>query len=89
MVLVTDVLPEKLSRPLLQYDIRFVEQFLSMMRRPANARALAHVLGYSVENLQAVAHAVETERPDLAVPDYSGHDYSLGYGKRADLDDRF
>jgi len=86
MVLVTDVLPEKLSRSLLQYDIRFAEQFLSMMHRPSNARALAQALGCSVENLQEIVRKVETEHPDLFIPEYRSREYSLGYGKKADWD---
>jgi len=82
MLLVTDALPEKLSGPLLQHDIRFVEQFLSMMRRPSNAGVLAQALACSVENLQEIAHKVEMEYPNLLVPEYSAHEYSLGYGKR-------
>lgn len=84
MVPVIDVFPQSLSKALLQQNIRFVEQFLSMMRKPGRAEALAEVTGRPVEELQAIVRKVEADMPDLNVPEASGRQYGLGAGKRAD-----
>ncbi len=84
MLLITEALPNHIAEPLLRYNIRFVEQFLSMMRKANTARNLALVLNCSIEDLAAIAHRIEVEHPDLSVPNRSDKDYGLGYGKSRD-----
>ena len=84
MLLMTEVLPERFAEPLLRHNIRFVEQFLSMMLEPDATHALAKALDCTVEDLEAVALKVQDEHPDLIVPKYSGREYGLGYGKKTD-----
>ena len=84
MLLVTDTLPERFAEPLLRHNVRFVEQFLAMMRESATMRALAEMIGCSVDDLKRVARSVEVEHPDLTVPKSRGSEHGLGYGKKAD-----
>lgn len=78
MLSVVDALPADLSKALLAVNIRFVEQFLSMMRRPGRASALAERTGRTVEELEEIARDVEAEWPDLAVPGSTGQPYGMG-----------
>ena len=71
MRLITDDLPEDLARPLLRYNIRFVEQFLGLLRDPKSAQNLASALGRPVDALQAIAERVRREHPELTTPEPS------------------
>jgi hypothetical protein len=84
MLLVTEALPKQLAEQLLQHNIRFVEQFLSLIRERRTARAFGEAMGCSLEDLEVIARKVEAEHPDLVVPEPRGKEYSLGYGKKSD-----
>jgi hypothetical protein len=89
MRLITDDLPEDLARPLLRYNIRFVEQFLGLLRDPKSAQNLASALGRPVDALQAIAERVRREHPELTTPEPSRSVYSMGFGKESDWKDRY
>jgi hypothetical protein len=84
MRLITDDLPETLARPLLRHNIRYLEQFLSLLRDPKSAHNLACALDSSVEALQAIAASVLREHPEIEVPESSGTMRSMGLGKESD-----
>jgi hypothetical protein len=81
---ITDDLPETLARPLLRHNIRYLEQFLSLMRNPKSASNLASALDTSVEALQSIAARVLKNHPEIDVPEPSGKTYSMGLGKESD-----
>ena len=88
MRLIVDDLPENLVRPLLRHNIRYVEQFLAMLRDPSSARNLACALDTSIEALQTIAARVREEHPELTLPEPGGRSYSMGFGKESDWKDR-
>lgn len=88
MRLISDDLPEHLVGPLLRHNIRYVEQFLALLRDPASAPNLARALDTSVEALQAIAARVLEEHPELTIPEPGGRSYSMGFGKESDWKDR-
>ena len=84
MLSVTQALPKQLAERLLQHNVRFVEQFLSMVRERHARHALGEALGCSMEDLQEIACRVEAEHPNLTIPKQRGKEYALGYGKKTD-----
>jgi hypothetical protein len=82
--LITEDLPEALVRSLLRHNVRYVEQFLSLLRDPNSARNLASALESSVEALQTIAARVLKEHPEIEVPEPTGKTHSLGLGKEPD-----
>jgi hypothetical protein len=89
MRLITEDLPEDLARALLRHNIRFVEQFLTLLRDPTSAQNLAAALGRSVDSLRTIAERVRKEHPELTIPEPSQTRHSMGLGKESDWDNRY
>lgn len=84
MITIDHIIPDKYAKRLAAYNIRFAEQFLSLMEVQGQADTLAAMLDVPVEVVRSMAEKIHQEYPDLKVPTRSSRKYYTGYGKSSD-----
>jgi hypothetical protein len=84
VITINHVLPEKYVKRLVSHNIRFLEQFLSLVELQGQADALAATLDIPIEAVQALVEKIHQEYPDLKVPRRSTREYATGYRKPSD-----
>jgi hypothetical protein len=73
------VIPEPYIRRLSQFNIRSLEQFLSLAEGQGRADSLAATLDVSVQEIDSLVQKIHREYPNLKVPRRSTRKYYTGY----------
>ena len=84
MITINHVLPEKYVKCLASYNIRFLEQFLSLVELQGQADAVAAALDVPIEVVYSLAEKIHREYPNLQVPRRSSRKYQTGYREPSD-----